>query len=1184
MKKKRLSARWMHKIAGNRFFLAMKLNFFLMFFVVLSASANIDVMSQRVNLDFKNTDLSTVFKSLESQTGHIFVYSADRVQADQIQVSIQLKDTELKQALEVLFKDLPYKYSVEGQSVLIIPVPRQIPREIPPASQKTITGSITDETGAPLVGATVIVKGTTRGVATDVNGRYSIVVPADVTVLEISFLGYKKVEVQIGNRTEIDVKLEPDTQVMEDVVVTGYQTISKERATGAFDIIGQKFIDKPSSSIAQRLVGVVPGVAATQNADGDISFVIRGQGSLISNKDPLLVVDGFPIEGKFSSINPNDVESISILKDAAAASIWGARASNGVIVITTKKSKKNKGLNVEFSAQVKINSKTDIDYLRNSASSADMVEYEKSIFGKYSNPPMGSTTNESGFRSNYHKTYTQAGILYNQYATGEILEAEMNIGLNKLQTLDNKKQIEEYLLQRPIYQQYNLSLSGATDRMSNYVSLLYSHDIQRYNENKNNDIQFNYRGQMNIFKWLDFNLSTTIQYTDSDHSGISASDITSLSPYDMLVNPDGSYTNLNFLKLYTPMIDAMVPKENFPYSDWSYNPITEIKNRSLNTTNINLRFQGGLTFKIIEGLTLSTKFQYERLQTDNRNLYNDKTFYVRNMVNQASTWNMTTGEVTANLPSGSILTQAKTLVDSYNWRNQINFNRTIAKIHTINFVGGIELSQLRTKSYNYAPTYGYDDDHLTVGIFPNGTKGLKNWIGNSLNIEYINQFTYRTDRYFSAFANLAYTFNDRYSISGSFRIDASNFITDDPAYRYSPFWSVGTSWNMMNEEFMESIEVIDQLKPRITFGCNGNSDSSTSLIPLIGMNGYNQTTGELEAEISSKGNPTLRWERTNTLNFGIDYSFFCSKLYGKIDYYYKHGKDILADVAIPIVNGAESALINNAEITNHGIEFQIGSRLNITNDLIWDSNIVFSYNKNKVKKLLVTSMPYWWLSGEGAGQQYIEGKPINSLYSYIYGGMKNMGTADSPKILPVVNLIGDEYMPFDGSTNYDGLDFLKYQGTKVAPYDIGMTHTFSYKGIDLSFTFTGKFGHVFRRTGFNYPGRGNIPNAQLSEIIGADPNEVVPMPYQDTDNLSYWNKANYLSYLTTNAFSIRMQELTLSYSLPIKYIHSTGMNRLTFFLQGNNLFTIKSIDEDPEYRYGGFRLQPSYTLGIKVGF
>ena len=260
------------------------------------------------------------------------------------------------------------------------------------------------------------------------------------------------------------------------------------------------------------------------------------------------------------------------------------------------------------------------------------------------------------------------------------------------------------------------------------------------------------------------------------------------------------------------------------------------------------------------------------------------------------------------------------------------------------------------------------------------------------------------------------------------------------------------------------------------------------------------------------------------------------------------------------------------------------SRLNITNDLIWDSNIVFSYNKNKVKKLLVTSMPYWWLSGEGAGQQYIEGKPINSLYSYIYGGMKNMGTADSPKILPVVNLIGDEYMPFDGSTNYDGLDFLKYQGTKVAPYDIGMTHTFSYKGIDLSFTFTGKFGHVFRRTGFNYPGRGNIPNAQLSEIIGADPNEVVPMPYQDTDNLSYWNKANYLSYLTTNAFSIRMQELTLSYSLPIKYIHSTGMNRLTFFLQGNNLFTIKSIDEDPEYRYGGFRLQPSYTLGIKVGF
>lgn len=1160
----------------------LTLLFILIVFSSLSVTATNLSDAKPISIQRSNISVKEALDIVKQQSGVYLMYQ-EKIINRSLRINLNLKNATLEKALDSICSQAGLKYELADDHVLLTPLLPPKQKNAPAAKPMIIRGQVIDEAGASLIGATVRIDGKNTGTATDVNGAYSIEASSG-DYLVVSYLGYKSERIRVNNRNLINFTLESDVQLLDDVVVTGYQTISKERATGAFDIVGQKIIDKPSTSIAQRLVGVVPGVAASQDANGNVSFVIRGQGSLISKKEPLLVVDGFPIEGTFNSINPNDVESISILKDAAAASIWGARASNGVIVITTKNSKKNKGLNVEFSAQVKINSKTDVDYLRNSASSTDMIEYEKSIFGKYGNPAMGSTANQSGFRSSYNKLYTQAGTLYNQFATNEISEAEMNAGLSKLQTLDNKKQIEEYLLQRPIYQQYNLSLSGATDRMSNYVSLLYSHDIQRYQENKNDDMQFNYRGQMNVFKWLDFDLSATVQYKDAKNSGISASDVTSLAPYDMLVNPDGSYADLNFLKFYTPMIDAMVPKEDFPYSDWSYNPITEIKNRNLKTTNVNLRFQGGLTFKIIEGLTLTTKFQYERLQTDYRNLYNDRTFYVRNMVNQASTWDWSTGNITANLPSGSILYESKSIVDNYNWRNQINFNRTVAKVHAINFVGGIELNQLRTKNYNYAPSYGYDDDHLTVGIFPNGTKGLKNWTGSALNLNYINQYKYKTDRYFSAFANLAYTFDDRYSVSGSFRIDASNFITKDPSYRYSPFWSVGASWNMTNEEFMESLDFIGYLKPRITFGCNGNSDSSTSLIPLIAMDGYNQLTGELEADIYSRGNPTLRWERTNTLNIGIDYSFFHNKLYGKIDYYYKHGKDILADVAIPIVNGSNSAVINNAEITNHGIEFQIGSQMNITKDLTWDGNVVFAYNKNKVKKLFKTSMPYWWLSGEGAGQQYIEGKPINSLYAYTYGGIKNVGTADSPKMMPVVNLINGEYMPFGGETSYDGLDFLEYQGTKAAPYDIGMTHSFSYKGIDLSFTFTGKFGHVFQRTGFNYPTRGEIPNAQISDIMNADPNEIVPMPYQDTDELVQWNKANYLSYLTTNAFSIRMQELTLSYTLPMKYINRAGMNRLTFYLQGNNLFTIKSIDEDPEYRYGHFRLQPSCTLGVKLGF
>ena len=302
MKKKRLYCCLLQEFAADRFFKTMKLTFFLLFFVILTASANQNVMSQKVNLDFKDTNLSAVLKSLETQTGYIFVYSADKVQAEKINISVQLQDVELSKALDVVLKNLSYKYAIEGQSILIIPNSSQVVQPIPQSQQKTIRGRVTDENGSPLVGATVVLKGTTRGVATDVNGQYTISAPVNVTTLEISFLSYKKVEVQIGNRTEINVKLEPDTQVMEDVVVTGYQTISKERATGAYSIVGaQELEQKPTANIATALNGLVPGLAVQSSpVEGTTRFIIRGQGTLQdsqADRDPLIVVDGFPISG-----------------------------------------------------------------------------------------------------------------------------------------------------------------------------------------------------------------------------------------------------------------------------------------------------------------------------------------------------------------------------------------------------------------------------------------------------------------------------------------------------------------------------------------------------------------------------------------------------------------------------------------------------------------------------------------------------------------------------------------------------------------------------------------------------------------------------------------------------------------------------------------------------------------------
>ena len=281
---------------------------------------------------------------------------------------------------------------------------------------------------------------------------------------------------------------------------------------------------------------------------------------------------------------------------------------------------------------------------------------------------------------------------------------------------------------------------------------------------------------------------------------------------------------------------------------------------------------------------------------------------MRQLINTTSSWNQETGKVTPNLPKGGIKDQSKTEIRAYNWRNQLNFVRTFADRHDVNVIAGMEVSDRVRESTTYARTYGYNDETLSVGVFPNGPTGTKNWMGNSNGtFGYTNSYSYSTDRYFSLYANAAYTFDEKYTVSGSVRTDASNLITDDPKYRYSPFWSLGLGWQIGKENFMAGIDWLDRLNIRATYGYNGNVDKSTSFRPLISVNATQNTyTHDFTASISSYGNPSLRWEKTGTWDLGIDYSVLAGKLYGKIDVYNKLGKDLIASMTIPSVNGTSS--------------------------------------------------------------------------------------------------------------------------------------------------------------------------------------------------------------------------------------------------------------------------------------
>jgi TonB-linked SusC/RagA family outer membrane protein len=1147
------------------------------------------VNSQTVNLSESNAPLRSIFKEIQKQTGYSFLYAYELVESAG-KVTVKVKNATLQQALEDVLDGKPLSYSILDQTVVVKPQLNKIVThsqiETPELPEVDIRGKVTDENGNPLEGVSVTVKGSTEGTSTNSKGEYILNNIDENGTLLFSMVGYASQEARINKRNQINIHLVLDILQSENIVVasTGYQTISKERATGSFDIINSGQLSNPSTNIASRIVGQAAGVQATMDVNGNPAFEIRGQTSLYASSTPLIVVDGFAINGDFNSINPNDVESVTILKDAAAASIWGARSANGVIVITTKSAKKGTPLKVDLNVFSRIGKKFDLDYVNPLASSREIVDFEKFLFSKDWTPFINT-----GSFNNAVSQLSPASMALNEYKLGYISESEMNSILEPLKNLDNRKQISDHLLSNPVNNQINLNVYGGGERMSNSFSLLYESNQSNFTKTYNNRYMLNYRSSTKVFRWLDFNLAAQVQYNDIQNSGVGLSDIKSLAPYDMLLDNEGAFTNIN--RYYLPVLKRDVPTQLFPYTDWNYNPIQEIHNRDFSTKQINLRLQGGFTFQIMKGVSFDSKIQYENIGRENRNLYNDKTFYVRSTVNHSTTFDRATNKLTPNLPKGSILAQSKQDIQAYNFRNQLNINRTFLAKHEISFAGGTEINDIVSKSNGYPTTYGYNDETLVVGTFPNGPGGgfyqIKNWQGSNQTFSYVNSFTHNTDRYFSLYGNLSYIFNKKYTLSGSYRTDASNLITDDPKFRYEPFWSIGGGWNIVREDFLKDATWLNDLKIRVTYGYNGNVDKSTAFRPLIAMgSSTNIYTGDVTATISSFGNPTLRWERTGTWNLGVDFSIFNDKLYGKVDVYNKYGKDLIATLSIPAVNGTTSQKLNNAEMLNKGVEITLGTSIKLKgNDIVWRGGMNFSYNDNKIKNLFVANYPASSLYGGGTAA-YVVGKNANTLWAFEYAGIR-----ESDK-QPLVKGAGKDLYDFGAFTPGDGREFMLDMGTKVAPYGFGFTSQFKIYDFDLSFVVTGKFGHVFKRQSFNYPfisGSRILPNSSLSDVMNGDPNKIVPMPLNDAEPRFYfWDRFYpYLDYLVVNASHLRMQEVNLTYNLPARMLQSLKLRGdIKIYVQGNNLFTMlaNKYGEDPEYQKGFMKPMPQYTFGARFTF
>lgn len=1059
------------------------------------------------------------------------------------------------------------------------------------AQTRTVNGIVRDTEKAPVAGAVITVNGkeSTSATYARADGTFSIQA-SDSDIITIQMLSFGTQEVRIGSSSFLDIVLESDAEELEQVVVTGYQVISKERATGSFDIVGKAQLSKPAANIANRLLGSSASLVTTQDAYGNVtSFKIRGTSSFSAASSPLLVVDGFPVSGGFESINPNDVESVTVLKDAAAASIWGARSANGVIVVTTKNgsfSSSGTVVTAEYSTFLKMMPKTDLDYALSRASSSDVIDYELYAYDHYA-----STRPEA---SQYTGGASKVYELLQERDLGYISESKCASEIEKYRGLDNKQQIRDYLLQSPLTNQHNLSVNVRTQKSSTSLSALFMDNDEALKGNSNKTYMVSMNNNISIFKWLDFTLNAMYDRKTYKRNGQSFS---GLSPYEMLYDENGdpiwysSGINLNFIR-------HNIPSGIFPSDNWGWNPAEELSCVDNSSTNSLARVQAGLSFKILKGLVFDVKAQYEGIESNSRNYSSPESFSVRTLLNTTSKYDASKGAVSQNYPSGGTLGQSRSSTSSLNLRTQIGFNRTFDK-HTIAFVAGAETTDTVMESFAYPVTYGYNDTTLEVGLFPNGIPApgadselmLKDWRGNDLSSpSYTNSFSYMTDRYFSAYANLSYTFNQKYTISGSVRTDASNLITDDPKYRYAPFWSVGANWKIGKEQFLKNVSWLDDLTLRATLGDNGNVDKSTSFRPLVYTSAsVDQYTNERYGGMSSLGNPTLRWERTRTFNAGVDFDLFSGLLFGKIDYYYKHSFDLIADRQLPYYQGTSSIRLNNGEILNNGFEAELGTQWSLNKDISLGARVMVSYNHNRVLALDKQPVLFSSLVRESP---WLEGHGMNTLWCYKYGGMKNVGTYSSPIYEPTIENKEGDIFAVTNSIFGNAIDFSYDCGTMSAPVNASLQLEASIYDFEVSLLFTGKTGHVFRRESFNYPqifySSRAIPNSKYFEIANCDPEKMIPLPQNQTENnlFSWGAYYPYMSYLVENASVIRMQEINVTYHLPSSIAGKAGLAGASVFAVCNNPFNIyfNSYNEDPDYPKGGMRLQTSVTAGIEINF
>lgn len=1155
MKKNRTSLCRESFIPMRKYLRIMKLTFIFILLGLMSFASATYSQSARLTFESKNVTIESVFKQIEALSEYKFAYNSTKLDVEK-KISLKVENQSIDAILGKILGSADFQYKIVDRYIIITDEVGNSTQQ-----QKSVSGKVTDSSGAGLPGVSVVLKGTTTGVITDMDGIYTLPKVPGNAILQFSFVGMKSQEVTVGNKTTVNVTLAEDAIGIEEVVAVGYGTVKKGDLTGSVATVSASNLkERAVTSFGEALIGQVAGVQIQQisGAPGGegLSVRVRGTGSITQSNEPLYVVDGYPMEGgAFRLLNPSDIESMQVLKDASSTAIYGSRGASGVVIINTKKGKSGATtLNFNMYAGVQQREKTIemmnrdqyVDWFidgRNQAwLDASIISSDPNKTPHTINDPMSRRKLYPSANTQYLIPDGTSGSQYNFLDPASVAQMPDNNWQNQL--FRNAKM-----------QQYEMSLSGGSDKTQYTISASY---MQQDGISINTDYdRFNFRTSVSsqINKRLQVGMNLNAYFSTSNEQAVGKDSpimyALNLPPIYPTRNADGTY-------------GSMVRNPEILVGDVA-SPIG-IAEQIYNTRKRN-GWMGSLfaEWKVIDNLI------YKISVNGGAQENNQKRFQPSNVDLDGS-----------KAPRPAQGTNERFSDVDWVIENTLTYQKKLAEKHNFTAMAGFT-----TQKHSY--------DH-----FFGEARGFPNDNVRTLNAGTMYQLTSDESEYsmISYLSRLNYAYDNKYLFTATFRTDGSSRFGQNNKWGSFPSASIG--WRVSQENFMKNIRQVSDLKLRASYGIVGNNRiGNYSSIGLLG-NGFYPTGDALQTIVnpSTMSNDNLGWEKTQQLNFGFDLALIDSRIRLEADFYDSQSLELLLDVPVPSITGYTSQMQNVGKVQNRGMEFQLSTK-NLIKKFKWSSDFNISFNKNKVLEVGPDGRPIFG-SAPNANNAFITkpGYPIASFYGYVYQGVfTSQAELDKYPHLPVDKIGDGRYLDVnkDGKMDLNDKDII---GDNNPTFTAGFNNNFSYQNFTLGIQFTGVYGtqlfSFFKRMVGIYHGDRNGMIEQVNRWQSVEePGDGIH--FRPTRTPSGWQRDPSSAWVTDASY-IRLRNLSLAYDFDANKIGNLGIKGLRLYCTGQNLFTLtKYPGYDPDTSsqgdglakggdYLGYPAARSVIMGVNVTF